>query len=93
MFNLNKEMTIGEIIEALPAAGIVMQKYFHGGCHHCASKNMEPLWLAAKLYGHEIEQILKELRELQADPDVVKAALELSALSARERRLRRESER
>ncbi len=91
MFKLNKEMTIGEIFKALPAAVMVMQKYFHGGCHHCATKNSEPLWLAAKLYGHDIEQILEELRELQRNPDIVKAAHELSALSARERRLRRES--
>ena len=92
MIVFHKEMTFGEIFRILPGAEIVMRKYFHGGCHHCPSQNSEPLWLAAKLYGLDVEEILKELCELEKNPGAVNAAMETATLSARERRLKREQE-
>lgn len=60
---INGEMTIGQVFTQYPSTKSVIEKYFHGGCHHCPSQHTEPLWLAAKLYAVSLDQLLAELRE------------------------------
>ncbi len=57
------EMTIGQVFTHYPSTKPVIEKYFHGGCHHCPSQHTEPLWLAAKLYAVSLDQLLAELSE------------------------------
>ncbi len=88
---LQRDMTIGQIIEIVPGSERVIRKYFFGGCHHCPSQHTEPLWLAARLYGYDVEEILFDLRHLQLDPEAV--LTDDPQLTARERRLERERKR
>lgn len=88
ILNINKNTTIGEILRTIPGADTVIKKYFGVGCHHCAAQQTEPIWIAAKLYGHSIEVILHDLHALTEYPQLIVVA---SAKSARERRLERES--
>lgn len=66
MTKITKDMTIGEIIEQIPQAGQVIQKYFHGGCFECPGMKMETLEMGAMLHGHDVEKIIGELEELAA---------------------------
>jgi hypothetical protein len=38
MINISKETTMGEIIENVPGAEVIIEKYFHGGCFECPAK-------------------------------------------------------
>lgn len=91
MIPLERDMTIGQIIRAIPGSERVIRKYFFSGCHHCPSQHTEPLWLAARLYGYDVEEILFDLRHLQMDPDAPIG--DTQPKSARERRLERERQR
>lgn len=92
MTTLRRDMTIGEIIHTVPGSERVIRKYFFSGCHHCPSQHTEPLWLAARLYGYDVEEILFDLRHLQMDPDAP-IGESPTQRSARERRLERERRR
>ena len=89
MLTIDQDTTIGEILRTIPGADSVIKKYFGNGCHHCASQQTEPIWIAAKLYGHSVEVILHDLHALTEYPQLIVVA---SAKSARERRLERESQ-
>jgi len=91
MIPLQRDMTIGEVIRAVPGSERVIRKYFFSGCHHCPSQHTEPLWLAARLYGYDVEEILFDLRHLQMDPEAPIG--DSRVRSARERRLERERQR
>jgi hybrid cluster-associated redox disulfide protein len=66
MSKLNKDMTIGEIIDIVPDAGTIIHKYFHGGCFECPAMKMETLEMGAMLHGHDVNIILAELEALAA---------------------------
>jgi hybrid cluster-associated redox disulfide protein len=66
MQKLNKEMTIGEIIDSIPNAGTIIHKYFHGGCFECPAMKIETLEMGAMLHGHDVNVIIAELEELAA---------------------------
>lgn len=57
-------MTIGEIIELVPEAGPLIQKYFHGGCYQCPAMKLETLEMGAMLHGHDIDVLIAELEKL-----------------------------
>jgi hybrid cluster-associated redox disulfide protein len=61
---INKDMTIGEIIELVPEAGPLIQKYFHGGCYQCPAMKLETLEMGAMLHGHDIDVLIAELEKL-----------------------------
>lgn len=84
--DLTDQLTIGQIVTRWPGTMPVITRYFHGGCHHCPSQHVEPLWLAAKLYGLPVDYLLQELRAAMHQPPVESAP----ALTARQRRLIRE---
>jgi hybrid cluster-associated redox disulfide protein len=64
MMKINKETTLGEIVENVPGAETVIQKYFHGGCFECPAKKMESLEMGAMLHGHDVNIIIDELKRL-----------------------------
>lgn len=64
MKKINKDMTIGEIIELVPEAGPLIQKYFHGGCYQCPAMKLETLEMGAMLHGHDIDVLIAELEKL-----------------------------
>jgi len=68
VIKITKEMTIGEIIEAVPQAGTVIQKYFHGGCFDCPGMKLETLEMGAMLHGHDVQTIIDELEQLATQP-------------------------
>ena len=94
LVTISGEMTIGQVFTNFPHTKSVIEKYFHGGCHHCPSQHTEPLWLAAKLYAVPLEQLLFELREAAGvDKDSVTLATQSETalpLSPTERRLARD---
>ncbi len=66
MATITKNMTIGEIIELIPTASPVIEKYFHGGCFECPAMKMETLEMGAMLHGHDVSVIIAELEKLAA---------------------------
>ncbi len=67
MTKITKDMTIGEIISLIPAAGQVIEKYFHGGCFECPAMKMETLEMGAMLHGHDVDEIIVELENLAVE--------------------------
>jgi len=66
MEKITKDTTIGEIIENIPGAEPVIQKYFHGGCYQCPAMKLETLEMGAMLHGHDVNMIIAELEKLAA---------------------------
>ena len=64
MEKITKDTTIGEIIENIPGAEPVIQKYFHGGCYQCPAMKLETLEMGAMLHGHDVNMIIAELEKL-----------------------------
>ena len=60
----NKDMVIGDILKANPAAIKVIQKYFGQGCFTCPGMNMESISFGAMMHNIDPEVIVKELNEL-----------------------------
>lgn len=66
MITINKDTTMGEIIEKIPEAASVIMKYFHGGCYACPSMRLETLEMAAQLHCLDVNEIIAELKKLIA---------------------------
>lgn len=64
MITINKNTTMGEIIEKVPEAASIIMKYFHGGCYACPSMKLETLEMAAQMHGLEVEEIIAEFQKL-----------------------------
>lgn len=64
MITISKETTLGEIIEHVPGAEVIIEKYFHGGCFECPGKKMESLEMGAMMHGHDVDVIIAELKQL-----------------------------
>jgi hybrid cluster-associated redox disulfide protein len=67
MIEITKDTTLGEIIEKLPQAAPIIEKYFFGGCFECPAKKMESLEMGAMLHGHDVNEIIAELKKLAAE--------------------------
>ena len=61
---INKDTTIGEIIEKIPEASAVIKKFFHGGCYACPSMRLETLEMAAQMHGFDVDKIVSEFQKL-----------------------------
>ena len=61
---ITKEMTVGEILKAHPAAGYVFASYHLGGCSHCSISEEETLDQICMGYGIPVDQILGDLNRL-----------------------------
>ncbi len=60
----HKDMFIGEILEANPAAIKVIEKYFGQGCFSCPGMKRESISLGALIHNIDPETIVNELNEL-----------------------------
>jgi len=61
----NRDMVIGDVLKANPAAIKVIQKYFGQGCFTCPGMNMESVSFGAMMHNIDPEIIVKELNELE----------------------------
>jgi len=61
----NKDMVIGDILEANPAAIKIIEKYFGQGCFTCPGMKMESISFGAMMHNMDPEAIVKELNELE----------------------------
>ncbi len=61
---INKDTTIGEIIEKIPEASAVIKKFFHGGCYACPSMRLETIEMAAEMHGYDVDEIVSEFQKL-----------------------------
>jgi hybrid cluster-associated redox disulfide protein len=61
----NKDMVIGDILEANPGAIKVIEKYFGQGCFTCPGMQMESISFGAMMHNIDPEVIVKELNELE----------------------------
>ncbi len=64
MTEINKDMTIGEIIEKVPNCQPVIEKYFQGACFGCPATKMETLEMGAMVHGVDVNEVISELKEL-----------------------------
>jgi hybrid cluster-associated redox disulfide protein len=60
----NKDMVIGDVLKANPAAINVISKYFGQGCFTCPGMKMESISFGAMMHNIDPEVIVKELNEL-----------------------------
>jgi hybrid cluster-associated redox disulfide protein len=63
---ITKEMVIGDVLKANPAAIKVIQKYFGEGCFACPGMNMESISFGALVHNIDPEVIVKEINELES---------------------------
>jgi hybrid cluster-associated redox disulfide protein len=61
----NKDMVIGDVLKANPAAIKVIEKYFGQGCFTCPGMKMESITFGAMMHNMDPEVIIKELNELE----------------------------
>lgn len=64
MITIDKDTTIGEIIEKVPEAMAAIMKYFHGGCYACPGMKMETLEMAAQMHGLDVNEVVAEFKKL-----------------------------
>jgi len=64
MIDITKNTTIGEIISKIPESATVIRKYFQGGCFECPSMKLETLEMGASLHGHDVNEIIADLKKL-----------------------------
>ena len=61
----HKNMVIGDVLKANPAAIKVIEKYFGQGCFTCPGMKMESISFGAMMHNMDPEAIIKELNELE----------------------------
>jgi len=61
----NKDMVIGDVLKADPAAIKVIEKYFGTGCFTCPGMKMESISFGAMMHNMDPEVIVKELNALE----------------------------
>jgi len=64
---ITKDMSLGEIMDKIPGAVAVIERYFESGCAHCPGRKMETLEMAAMLYGHDVNKIMTDLEALSKE--------------------------
>lgn len=64
MFNINKDMTIGELLDKYPEARKVIQKYFGKHCFNRAGMRMESFALGAMIHGADINEMVREIQQV-----------------------------
>jgi len=61
----HKDMFIGDVLKANPAAIKVIEKYFGSGCFTCPGMKMESVSFGALMHNIDPEAVVKELNELE----------------------------
>jgi hybrid cluster-associated redox disulfide protein len=62
---ITKDMVIGDVLKANPAAIKVIEKYFGTGCFTCPGMKMESISFGAMMHNLDPEVIVKELNALE----------------------------
>jgi len=60
-------MTVNEVLQAHPEAGLVLASYHLGGCSHCGINQVETLEQVCNAYGIPLEAILSSLNDLLSE--------------------------
>ncbi len=60
----DKDMIIGDVMEAHPDAVKVIEKYFGTGCFTCPGMKVETLTFGATMHSLDPDVMVKELNEL-----------------------------
>ncbi|MEE8473606.1 MAG: DUF1858 domain-containing protein [Dehalococcoidia bacterium] len=60
----DKDMIIGDVMEAHPEAVKVIEKYFGTGCFTCPGMKLETLTFGATMHSLDPDVMVKELNEL-----------------------------
>ncbi len=56
-----KDMVIGEILAAKPAASKVIEKYFGDGCFTCPGISMETIAFGSSMHGVDADEVVEQL--------------------------------
>ncbi len=62
--SISGESLIGDVIEQLPGAADVIEKYFGNGCFTCPGIRMESINFGATMHGVNAEDVVADLRAL-----------------------------
>lgn len=62
---VNKDMLIGDVLEAKPGARGVIEKYFGGGCFTCPGIMWESLSFGAAMHNRDVSAIVEEINALK----------------------------
>jgi len=58
---IDKEMSIGEVLEKYPQARRVFRKHFGEGCFNCAGSRAESIQFGALMHNKDVNAILEDL--------------------------------
>jgi len=62
---VTKDSVIGDVIEAVPGADKVIEKYFGSGCFTCPGIKMESIAFGAMMHNIDPEKIVGEINGLK----------------------------
>lgn len=62
---VTKDSTIGQVINEVPGAKAIVEKYFGNGCFTCAGINVESIGFGAMMHNLDPEVIIKEINDLE----------------------------
>jgi hypothetical protein len=62
---VDKDMIIGDILTAKPAARVIIEKYFGDGCFTCPGIMWESLSFGAAMHNRNVEDIIAEINALE----------------------------
>lgn len=62
---VDKDMIIGDILTAKPAARVIIEKYFGDGCFTCPGIMWESLSFGAAMHNRSVEDIIAEINALE----------------------------
>ena len=60
----NKDMLIGDVLDAHPGAEKVIERHFGGGCFTCPGMRVESISFGAVMHSLDPEVIVEELNQL-----------------------------
>ncbi len=63
-FTVTRDTVIGDVLDNVPGATKVIEKYFGQGCFTCPGMRMESLAFGAAMHNMEPDTIVKEIEEL-----------------------------
>jgi hybrid cluster-associated redox disulfide protein len=58
---VDKEMSIGEVLDRYPEAQKIFRKYFGEGCFNCPGSRMETISFGAMMHNKDANEIVKDL--------------------------------
>jgi hybrid cluster-associated redox disulfide protein len=61
---ITKDMIMSDILQKIPEATEMIQKYFQGACFGCPSLQLETLEMAAQMHGHDVNKLIDELENI-----------------------------